>query len=1062
MKKRVVRLLLMSVTILALAPNFGRADTVYVDFTHSIVANAASWGKPSGSVSFPSSLVDVTSLVTEMGTSSEVLATTIDTNDAGFLEGLYTVAVPNFLQPGERLKFRANVGLRASAAASDGMTFQLVLVDGSKRYTLTEVEAQRDGQLTYMSADLMPFRGETITLGLRVEPGVGATADEGIWENAELAGVDQPSGLEVMLDLGDVADNIRTVAWRTGYDDANPEIVFDASSDPVGYAEPTSNGFVMRPNQASIGEPANFISGTFENLYIPSNACDVRFEAEVDFHEMHTGEATCVVEVLRDVSEPGQSPAAIQYAVGAAASVTIAHDDSATNIGINLSGWQGEWILLRLRVEAGSGPNDVVVAWIDPRIEIRSPELIFAGPPSGTDDTVLFQDAVDDASTLTASEIRLEEGTYFLHDTIDIAELANLNLVGYEHGAGTDLSIAQIEFPVFKMKEAVNIAFRGFTVDYDPLPFTQGSVDNVVGDTFEWTRDTAYPPLTVFTLPAEFGKGIPGQQGHPREGASPQNIPFGGPPSHFINSSSEVRLNVYQIEVANPTGLADAENWTCTVKQANIFQATECHEHVIVDHVTIHSAAGLPFIAKGVGKAFMRDSQVMPPPAMPPANMTRLVAASGTAVHTIGCKFGSEIMRCEFEYVMDDICNNRALSLEVVDFDMTNDPVVTIEEKHRGFVLEEVVIAFNLTQGTLGNFATVDEILSTINDEQMVRLDANPLPAGSTLQDEIFLYSETWSSKYALFHGNTARNGRGAVNINGQDCVISSNTLEGLNKAGILHDNGNMDGLLGSGLVIQNNKVTGCGYRSSLAVAERPTDGLIFVGAVRSIDPAQGGLFAPAEDRFFKDIRIVGNELEDFARHAIVVYSCDGVIIEDNTSTNTAGYFDNGGSWAVDDGWRGIVFLDNCRDVVFANNTLSDGRPQADIDGELLVRQMEVTDGDIVLSGNSFTTNALIKGLAGINELDFTSAASQLPPVAGFTASSAGPPLYKVSFTNTSENLETSPLFPNSFHWDFGDGATSSRESPNHRYEEAGDYEVRLRVETENFFDTVVISVTVE
>lgn len=61
------------------------------------------------------------------------------------------------------------------------------------------------------------------------------------------------------------------------------------------------------------------------------------------------------------------------------------------------------------------------------------------------------------------------------------------------------------------------------------------------------------------------------------------------------------------------------------------------------------------------------------------------------------------------------------------------------------------------------------------------------------------------------------------------------------------------------------------------------------------------------------------------------------------------------------------------------------------------------------------------------------------PPVANFTVSDmTGTALEPVQFTDTSTGM------PYSWHWDFGDGTTSTEQNPEHTYSEAGTYTVSL------------------
>jgi PKD repeat protein len=73
------------------------------------------------------------------------------------------------------------------------------------------------------------------------------------------------------------------------------------------------------------------------------------------------------------------------------------------------------------------------------------------------------------------------------------------------------------------------------------------------------------------------------------------------------------------------------------------------------------------------------------------------------------------------------------------------------------------------------------------------------------------------------------------------------------------------------------------------------------------------------------------------------------------------------------------------------------------------------------------------------------------PPEADFTASPAGgeAPL-QVTFTDASTNE------PAAWRWDFGDGATSTEQSPTHEYQQAGTYTVILTATNDAGSDDVV------
>ena len=97
--------------------------------------------------------------------------------------------------------------------------------------------------------------------------------------------------------------------------------------------------------------------------------------------------------------------------------------------------------------------------------------------------------------------------------------------------------------------------------------------------------------------------------------------------------------------------------------------------------------------------------------------------------------------------------------------------------------------------------------------------------------------------------------------------------------------------------------------------------------------------------------------------------------------------------------------------------------------------------------------------LSAATVLVFAACSSAEAPTASFGASSVmGPAPLVANFSDTSVGA------PASWAWDFGDGATSTDQSPSHRYTAAGTYDVSLTVTSDAGSDSVTLAalVTVE
>jgi PKD repeat protein len=83
------------------------------------------------------------------------------------------------------------------------------------------------------------------------------------------------------------------------------------------------------------------------------------------------------------------------------------------------------------------------------------------------------------------------------------------------------------------------------------------------------------------------------------------------------------------------------------------------------------------------------------------------------------------------------------------------------------------------------------------------------------------------------------------------------------------------------------------------------------------------------------------------------------------------------------------------------------------------------------------------------------------PPVAGFTVSPATPSIFEeVRFHDSSTDVNGEVV---SWHWDFGDGGTSTERNPTHSYQEAGTFFATLTVtDNENLKDRMAKWVVVK
>ena len=102
-----------------------------------------------------------------------------------------------------------------------------------------------------------------------------------------------------------------------------------------------------------------------------------------------------------------------------------------------------------------------------------------------------LQSIINSLNKSNAHELIIPPGEYRSDKTIVIKKLRDVNIVA----KGVKLITTKI-VPAIKISKCKNLSISGLTIDYDPLPFTQGTITAVKGKgTIEFKIHDAYPRL---------------------------------------------------------------------------------------------------------------------------------------------------------------------------------------------------------------------------------------------------------------------------------------------------------------------------------------------------------------------------------------------------------------------------------------------------------------------------------------------------------------------------------------------------------------------------------------
>jgi hypothetical protein len=200
---------------------------------------------------------------------------------------------------------------------------------------------------------------------------------------------------------------------------------------------------------------------------------------------------------------------------------------------------------------------------------------------------------------------------------------------------------------------ATGVFLNGLTVDFYPLPFTQGVVSDVVAGnyndvTFTITIDPDYPPLSLpfFEAPTGTGKTI-------FWNASLRTIfHVQSETSTVVHSLKPLKPNVWQVTTIISTMVPPSTGALCTISpvQTNTLTCLNCANSTFED-VTLYASAGMGYLEAGGagGNTLRRWRNVRPPES------SRLLASNLDAVHSTSVSRGVTFVDSEVSYAADDL-----------------------------------------------------------------------------------------------------------------------------------------------------------------------------------------------------------------------------------------------------------------------------------------------------------------------------------------------------------------------------------------------------------------------
>ena len=560
---------------------------------------------------------------------------------------------------------------------------------------------------------------------------------------------------------------------------------------------------------------------------------------------------------------------------------------SVEEFGARGDGQTNSYAAIKAALKEAGQDNEKVIVQFGPGKYIITPEK-----PAGIDQI----EDTDDDTPLTDDQLYKQSNVLRSPNCFEMAGVDNLTIQGDPDG--TELVIGSPTADVLRLNNSTNISVKDLTIDYDPLPFTQGTivaVDKQEGS-FDLDLDEGFPSLSTYWL-----KGADAKWGYAldREGL----FRLGGCSAVFSKSWKHIKNRIWRLKLAKPEqvwsllmGDRFAHLGRTNGKAAFFF--IQC-TNVSVKNVTVYSnsSSAMTFF-RCEGELVVDGLVVRTRPGT-----ERLVSTNADAVHCNSNRKGPLIENCLLEGFGDDAMNFYTGPSVVTRILAGNQIEVNTTQILRA---GDKVQILDPRDGMLkGEGLTVTEV-----DNQVLTFDKNVdnLHVGR----KGYLDSDTVYNLSACSGGFVVRKniiggfrGRGMV-VRGGNGTIENNLIKDTSGAGIFIANNPMwpEGPMPFNIVIRNNLIWGVGrdngYKTSAA----------FIAAGYQQN------WQPSRSRGVRGIMIENNIIIDPPFTAIRLQSTENVTVRNNMVEIIKG-------WPGLEQYQGIV-MENCENVLVERFMMTD------------------------------------------------------------------------------------------------------------------------------------------
>lgn len=442
---------------------------------------------------------------------------------------------------------------------------------------------------------------------------------------------------------------------------------------------------------------------------------------------------------------------------------------------------------------------------------------------------------------------------------------------------------------VFTFSNCSNVTVKGFSVDFDPLIFTQGVITAVDASKmwFEFVVDEGYPITNITTARTQFFDPAT------RELKRNSITTYDGSLTLAAVSGNDRKFRAtkaYYWDALEAVG--DMVVLSCS-GSGHAFYMYKC-ENMQIEDVTLYGAATFAFFENETSNSHYLNCKVTLKKNETARPASRLRSSNADGIHSKNAKIGPTIENCEIVYGGDDCIAINGAMYPVYNVDVASRTVsflstssssyliagdtvqlVSYAGKKLGLAKIEVTRSSTPTSTDISSFLTKYPYLQNNTSYTYgLQVRVNEIPDGLAAGDVIYSRDKTGSG--FVVKNNTVGHIRSrAILIKASNGLITGNTISDCEMGGIVvsPEYDWMEAGFSSNLEISNNTITNCMFGRSSTSGKAGALSVMCVGANRTIAPSGA----------YNNIEIHNNSVLNCPRPSVVITSVDGLNYYDNT-----------------------------------------------------------------------------------------------------------------------------------------------------------------------------------